>query len=125
VAENAGKLAGRLGELILLGSPRGEHRTNLTDFLNQSHLWGEGCLTIKGAHEWRLPVQEDPHGQARFSFVGNVRAILRFIEQGRLQVAPLLTHVISPAECQTIYTGLREQKETYTGVVFDWTQSTK
>jgi threonine dehydrogenase-like Zn-dependent dehydrogenase len=124
VAEKAGSLAGRLGELILLGSPRGEHRANLTDFLNQSHLWGN-CVTVKGAHEWRLPIPEDPNGQGRFSIEGNIRTILRLIEQGALKIAPLLTHVISPADCQSVYTGLRDQKESYTGVVFDWSQLEK
>ena len=121
VAEKAGSLAGRQGELILLGSPRGEHRANLTDFLNQTHLWGN-CVTVKGAHEWRFPIQEDPNGQGRFSIEGNIRTILRLIEQGSLEIGPLLTHVISPSDAPSVYAGLRDHKESYTGVVFDWSQ---
>lgn len=122
VAGEAAALAGKLGEVILLGSPRREHRADLTPLLNRIHVWNNGCVTFKGAHEWRLPVQEDPEGRGRFSMEGNVRALLRLIGQDRLKIEPLLTHVVSPADCQQVYDGLRDQKEVYTGVVFDWTK---
>lgn len=122
VAATAGTLAGKQGEVILLGSPRQEYVTNLTNFLNQSHLWGSGCITVKGAHEWRYPVAEDPQGYGRFSMEGNVRAILRLIGQKKLQLDPLVTHVVSPKTCQEVYDGLKNQKDVYTGVVFDWSK---
>ncbi len=122
VAAGAGALAGKLGELILLGSPRKEFVTNLTPFLNHTHLWGEGCITVKGAHEWRLPVAEDPSGHARFSLEGNVRALLRLIGGGQLHIDPLLTHVVSPKACQEVYDGLKKPEGAYTGVVFDWSK---
>ena len=121
VAESAVKLAGKLGEMILVGSPRGEHQTNLTPFLNAVHLWGN-CVTLKGAHEWRYPVAPDPQGQAKHSIGRNVEILLRLIADGRLKVQPLLTHVVSPyAAAAEAYAGLREKKDEYLGVVFDWT----
>ena len=37
-----------------------------------------------------------------------------------LQVAPLLTHLASPADCQAVYEGLTGSREEYLGAVFDW-----
>lgn len=122
VAATAGAIASKGGELILLGSPRKEFVTDLTPFLNRTHIWGNGCITVKGAHEWRYPVAEDPQGHGRFSMEGNVRAILRLIDQDKLQIDPLLTHVVSPKACQEVYDGLKNQKDVYTGVVFDWSK---
>lgn len=122
VAATAGALAGKQGEVILLGSPRQEFVTDLTAFLNRTHLWGSGCVTVKGAHEWRYPVAEDRNGYGRFSMEGNVRAILRLIGQKKLQLDPLITHVVSPKACQEVYDGLKNQKDVYTGVVFDWSK---
>ena len=121
VAEEAIALAGKNGELVLLGSPRGSHPADLSRFLNRIHLWGEGCVTVKGAHEWRFPVREDEHG--RHSMEGNARVLLRLLAEGRLRVDPLLTHRAAPSSCQEIYDGLRREKDRYLGVVFDWTRA--
>jgi len=120
VAEKSASLAGKLGEVILLGSPRGKHQADLTDFMNQIHLWGK-CVTFKGAHEWRFPVQKDDSGHAKHSLQRNIEILLRLIAEGRLQIAPLLTHVLPPSECVAAYSGLRDRKDEYLGVVFDWT----
>jgi threonine dehydrogenase-like Zn-dependent dehydrogenase len=62
VAAKAAELAGKLGEVIFLGSPRGEHLGDITAVPNQVHLWGNGCVTFKGAHERCYPVKRDPNG---------------------------------------------------------------
>ena len=121
VAEQAGSLAGKLGEVILLGSPRAKHETDLTPFLNRFHLWDHGCVTLKGAHEWRYPILADKGGHQRHSIERNLRGILRLVEADRLKVAPLITHVLSPADCQAAYDGLRDHKDAYNGIIFDWT----
>lgn len=120
VAEKAALLAGKLGEVILLGSPRGEYQANLTEFLNHIHLWGK-CVTFKGAHEWRYPVHKDPGGFTKHSLPRNIEILLGLIAEGRLQVAPLLTHVLPPSECAAAYAGLRDKRDEYVGVIFDWT----
>lgn len=121
-AERAPRLAGRNGEMILLGSPRGRHETDLTAFLNHSHLWDPfGCVTIKGAHEWRLPVAEHEVGHWRHSMEGNLRIILDLLSSGRLKVDPLLSHDVPPACCQQVYDGLATDKEHFASVVFNWT----
>jgi threonine dehydrogenase-like Zn-dependent dehydrogenase len=48
--------------------------------------------------------------------------LAEWIAGGRLQVAPLLTHLAKPEQCQQIYDGLTGKKEEFLGAVFDWTQ---
>lgn len=120
VIEKAPALAGKNGELILLGSPRGTYRTDLTAFLNYSHLSGHGSITIKGAHEYRFPVKEDPGQNYRHSFQSNVRIILDRIADGRLHTNVLITHRPKPESCVEIYRELRQHPDDFMGIVYDW-----
>ncbi len=122
LAEPAARLAGKLGEVILLGSPRAPHEENVTDLLRHIHLWGDGCVTFKGAHEWRYPVKRDPARQVKHSIERNVDILLGLIATGKLHVEQLITHVLPPDEAPTAYAGLRERKDEYLGVLFDWTR---
>lgn len=120
VASHAAEIAGKLGEVILLGSPRGEYMGDLTTLLNQVHLWGNGCVTFKGAHEWRFPTRRDAQGQTKHSIERNVEILFALIAEGKLRVDELITHVLSPAEAGAAYAGLRDRKEEYLGVLLDW-----
>jgi threonine dehydrogenase-like Zn-dependent dehydrogenase len=122
VAEQAARIASSLGEVILLGSPRGEYKADLTTFLNNIHLIGNGCITFKGAHEWRYPVQTSSQADSRHSLERNAGILLRLIQQRRLKVSELISEVASPSDCQRVYEGLRDRKDDYVGVVFDWTK---
>lgn len=113
-------LAGKLGDVVLLGSPRGKYEADITELLNKVHLWGNGCVSLKGAHEWRYPLK--PSEGCKHSIQRNCEIVLDRIATGALKVKPLITHVVSPSECQTIYQGLQNQKDKYIGVVFDWTK---
>lgn len=119
VAARAAGLAGANGQLVLLGSPRGDFQTNLTEFLNRSHLWDQGCVTIKGAHEWRFPLHENP-GAGRHSIERNLRGLLEMISAGELVLKPLTSHVVPPSECQAVYAGLQNHRDEFLGVVFDF-----
>ena len=110
---------GRLGELVLLGTPRGEVPGDLTDLLNYSHMWPRGSITFKGAHEWRYPVYRDPF--VKHSLERNSRLIWRLQQEGRLALGKLITHVIKPEEAPAAYDALRTQKDNILGVVIDWT----
>jgi 2-desacetyl-2-hydroxyethyl bacteriochlorophyllide A dehydrogenase len=114
------ELAGVKGEVILLGSPRKPLQANVTELLRRVHLWEYGCLTLKGAHEWRQQIHEDPQGFAKHSIERNTKILLHLIAEGRLRVEPLLTHVLHPDLCAEAYRGLREDPDKYVGVVFDW-----
>lgn len=119
--DTAPLLVGKQGEIVLLGSPRAPHHTNVTPFLNQLHLC-RPTAAVKGALEWRYPVRDDGEGFCKHSIERNVRLLLRLLAQGKLKVAPLLTHRASPADCHAVYEGLANQKDVYTGVVFDWSR---
>ena len=106
------------GEIILLGSPRGEFRTDVTDVLNYCHLFPRGCITFKGAHEWRYPTRHDSF--VKHSIERNTSTAFDLIRRGKLFVDPLLTHTIRPDTAQSAYDGLRDKKDEYFGVVMDW-----
>jgi 2-desacetyl-2-hydroxyethyl bacteriochlorophyllide A dehydrogenase len=113
--------AGKLGELILLGSPRGQYSGDFTRFLNYSHLAGDGNITIKGAHEYRFPLAVDPEDRYKHSFESNVDVILDRIADGRLKTRELISHIVKPSEAGAVYRDLQEAKDDYMGVIFDWT----
>ncbi|MCL4545891.1 MAG: zinc-binding alcohol dehydrogenase [Chloroflexi bacterium] len=123
----AARITGRLGEVILLGSPRGRYEADVTEVFNYVHLWSNGCLTFKGAHEWRYPVQAGGDGRKgdtspKHSLERNTHIAFRLMADDRLKVRPLRSHLLPPEQAQTAYVGLRDRKDDYVGVVFDWTQ---
>ena len=108
------------GELILLGSPRGEHHSNVTELLNYVHLVDRGCITLKGAHEWKYPLK--PNSFVKHSLQRNSNIALELIRSEKLVIGPLISHVLHPLhDAQRAYEGLRNDKQHYFGVVFDWT----
>lgn len=118
IALKALRAAGKSGETILLGSPRGEYQADMTELLNQVHLWNNGCVTLKGAHEWRCP--KKPTEGTKHSIERNCEIILRIIAEKKLAIKPLLTHTFSPKDAQEAYQGLLNEKDNFLGVVFDW-----
>jgi 2-desacetyl-2-hydroxyethyl bacteriochlorophyllide A dehydrogenase len=111
------EMAGRHGEVVLLGSPRAPYQADLTPMLARVHLLG---IKLIGALEWTFPIPADTEG-ARHTIEGNYRQILDWIISRRLIVDPLRTHVLPPERCQEAYYGLTHHKDDYLGVVFDWT----
>ncbi|HEY47746.1 MAG: hypothetical protein AMJ88_05770 [Anaerolineae bacterium SM23_ 63] len=106
------------GQVILLGSPRVAHETNVTKMLrSMHHRW----IVIRGALEWRLPPH--PVRGSKHSIASNLQLILDLIQNGKLHVEPLVTHVIEPAQLLEAYHGLLDQKESYLGVVVDWREN--
>jgi threonine dehydrogenase-like Zn-dependent dehydrogenase len=120
LAHTATTFAAPRGKVILLGSPRGEHQTDLTPFLDQVHLWGNGCVTLKGAHEWRYPVPKSR--DYKHSIQRNCEIILDLIRDRRLVVEPMITDVASPSDCQQMYQGLKNEPDDHLGVLFDWSK---
>ena len=120
-AELAVSLTGRDGEgiVVLLGSPRKGHETDLTPFLNHVHLWRGGSVMLRGAHEWRYPRNHGPY--QKHSMARNAEIIFRLMLQNKLCAAPLLTHVYRPATAPRAYAGLQQHPDTHMGVLFDWT----
>lgn len=75
-------------------------------------------LTIIGAHQPKCPVEPNPYYP--WTQAGNRMAAIEDIRDGRLHVAHLISHRVSPAEAPGVYGELREQARDYTGVLIDW-----
>lgn len=119
--ETCCQITRREGEVILLGTPRGEYNTNVTKLLNYVHLDWPGSITVKGALEWRYPLKKAIF--IRHSIERNCLLIMDLIKSGRLNVKELMSHVIKPEQLEEAYNGLLNKKEEYTSVVIDWTCS--
>lgn len=119
VVEQTLDLLALYGEVILLGSPRAPHETNLTAHLQHFHNlpW---CQTMKGALEFTFPTHNTEF--VKHSIERNARIILDLILDKKLLIEPLFSHKIAPDEIQSAYDGLRNTPEEYIGVVIDWSK---
>jgi 2-desacetyl-2-hydroxyethyl bacteriochlorophyllide A dehydrogenase len=109
------RLTATSGELVILGSPRVPFEGNLTEVFQIAHgRW----VTIRGALEWNVPTE----GALSFDYSQRKKldAIFRWIADGRLNLKPMITHVLPPEEIKTAYEGLLKKKEEYVGVVLKW-----
>jgi len=116
--ETCCQITRRLGEVILLGSPRGEYKTDTTEILNYIHLWSRGCLTFKGAHEWRFPIHQVEG--SKHSIERNTQIAMQLICERKLKVRELITHIIKPENIKEAYEGLLNKKDEFLGVIIDW-----
>jgi 2-desacetyl-2-hydroxyethyl bacteriochlorophyllide A dehydrogenase len=107
------------GEMIFLGSPRGVYETDVTPFLNHVHL-APFNVTLKGAHEWKFPVNRNPF--VKHSLERNSELVFDLIARKKIVLEPLLSEVASPSDCSTVYANLRNKKDLYMGILFDWSK---
>jgi 2-desacetyl-2-hydroxyethyl bacteriochlorophyllide A dehydrogenase len=112
-------LMAQFGEIVLLGTPRAPFETNATEIYSHIHL--PGFVSLRGALEWRFPTFKDEF--VKHSVERNSEIILDLIASERIRVAPLYTHKVRPEGAAEAYAGLRDKKDEYVGVVFDWTPS--
>ena len=75
-------------------------------------------IEICGALEWLTPTLPVPG--ARYSIVENIHTIHDLIKRGLLNVDALISHRMNPADIKQAYEGLLNDKETYHGVLLDW-----
>jgi 2-desacetyl-2-hydroxyethyl bacteriochlorophyllide A dehydrogenase len=107
----------RGGQVLLLGVIRQVSEMPASDLIRKIFLkWA----TVKSSWEWQLPQRESD--QVQTSIESNSRDVLRLIQDGRIRVAPLISHIITPDEIQGAYEGLLNRKDDYWGVVIDWTK---
>lgn len=124
VVEGAIAYAANSATMVLVGSPRGQYDTDLTPFLHAFHLWGgqRMNMTLKGAHEWKIPLAPAATGYCKHSQVRNVRQLAEWMLSGKLKVDPLLSRVYDPDEPMAAYVDLLNSKDEVLGAVFDWTR---
>ncbi|MCF8361788.1 MAG: zinc-binding alcohol dehydrogenase [Prolixibacteraceae bacterium] len=116
VITNSLDIVSLYGEVLLLGSPRAPYETNVTDIYNKVHL--PNFANLKGALEWRFPTFKNEF--VKHSLERNSEIIMNLINEEKLNVAPLLTHTLSPEKSPEAYKGLKDKKDKFIGVVFQW-----
>lgn len=108
-------ITGTEGQVIALGTPRVSVPGDLTAAFNRIH---RGRLTVRGAHEWFLPMYPDIGN--RTSQFSKQQMLLDWMARGLLRVEPLISHRMPPVQVKAAYDGLLHQPDLYTGVGLVW-----
>lgn len=106
------------GNVVLLGSPRRSLTTDVTPLLNRVHLWRGGSVNLKGAHEWRYPLRNDPF--AKHSIERNLAIVFDLMARRELILEPLVARTASSEQAPEAFAAMQERPERMIGVLFDW-----
>ena len=102
-----------LGRISLLGCTRVSDCA--VDYYQQVHRPG---VKLIGAHNFVRPkVESYPH---HWTHQDDCKAILNLLGAGRIQVAPIVSRVVSPTDAPEIYNQLCDDPKFPMGTVFDW-----
>lgn len=102
-----------MGRISLLGCTRISDCP--IDYYQQVHRPG---VKLIGAHNLVRPkVESYPH---HWTHQDDCKAILDLLSAGRIQVAPIVSRVVSPTEAPGIFRQLCDDPEFPMGTVFDW-----
>ena len=112
VFQPALRLCRRLGRFVLLGSTGFPSRQCLT-----ADVMSRG-ITITAAHDRHPPEQGNEY--YFWSHTNMQRLFFDFLAQGRMQVAPLTSHLFPPEQAPKVYRDLLERRGDFLGVLFDW-----
>jgi len=113
--ENAVLSTGRNGHVVLLGTPRTDHVTNITPILNAIHM---KMLTVHGALNRRFPFEEKEG--SRISVRRSMDYLTELMLKKTIDVEKFISHVIKPEEIMSAYEGLMYHKDQYTSVIIRW-----
>lgn len=115
--EMAIKVAGTHGQVVLLGSPRTEHITNVTESFNAIHT---KMLTVIGGFNRRYPYHESEG--SRLSLTRGLKYLEQLLNKKVINTDAFVSHIITPTaeNIMDAYRGLMYEKEKYTGVIIDW-----
>ena len=109
--------AAREGRISLLGCTRISNCP--IDYYQQVHRPG---IKLIGAHNSVRPLHESrPH---EWTHQDDCKAILALLGAGRIQVKPIISRVVRPADAPAIYTQLCDDPAFPLGTVFDWRDET-
>jgi 2-desacetyl-2-hydroxyethyl bacteriochlorophyllide A dehydrogenase len=110
-------LAQNGGEIVMIGAPWGGDENSVPSSRLTRDLFFR-FLTLRSGSEWELPRQPVP--QLVDSILANIETGLGWLQDGRLQVDPLITHRLPAAEIQHAYESLLARKDEYLGVILRW-----
>ncbi len=107
------RCASRMGRIALLGCTRVSD--SAVDYYSQVHKPG---VRLIGAHNMVRPrVESYPH---HWTHQDDCTAILSLLAAGRIEVAPIVSRVVSPTEAPEVYNELCDDPAFPIGTVFDW-----
>ncbi len=101
------------GRISLLGCTRISD-VNI-DYYQYVHRRG---ITLIGAHTMTRPGTDSRPGE--WTERDDYRAFLKLVAAGRLQIRPIISEIVSPADAPAVYLKLAEMKNPPLGIVFDW-----
>ena len=105
--------AATMGRIALLGCTRVSDTA--IDYYREVHRPG---VKLIGAHNFIRPkVESYPH---HWTHQDDCRAILDLLSAGRIEVAPIISRVVSPEDATAIYSELCDDPRFPIGTVFDW-----
>ena len=111
--QQALRCAAPMGRISLLGCTRVSDCP--VDYYTQVHRPG---VKLIGAHNFVRPkVESYPH---HWTHQDDCKAILQLLGAGRIQVAPIISRVVSPVDAPEIYNELCDDPKFPMGTVFDW-----
>lgn len=111
--QQALQCAAPMGRISLLGCTRVSDCS--VDYYTQVHRPG---VKLIGAHNFVRPkVESYPH---HWTHQDDCKAILNLLGAGRIQVAPIISRVVSPVDAPEIYNELCDDPHFPMGTVFDW-----
>lgn len=115
----AARLVQPNGEVSIVGTPWGAGDPSFSAHALLGRIF-VGYVTLRSGWEWQIPTLPTKFESSSLEL--SASSILGWLAEGRIQVEPLLTHVISPADCQESYSNFANRTGGALGVVFDWTQ---
>jgi len=104
------------GEVALIGVPW-KQRCNAHAFAI-THAVFHRYLHLHSGWEWELPMHRTDF--CRGSIMENLRSAMEWITQGRVRLEGLY-ETARPAEAQSVYEALSQQKTSALSTIFDWT----
>ncbi len=105
----------REGRVSLLGCTRVSDAP--IDFYQYVHQRG---VSLIGAHTFVRPKQESKPGY--WTEKDDFRTLLALLSRKKLQVRPMISEIVSPAEAAAVYKKLAKNEHPPLGIVFDWNQ---
>lgn len=102
------------GRISLLGCTRISDQT--IDFYRYVHCRG---ISLSGSHTMVRPKFESrPNGE--WTEFDDYRTFFNYVKSRRLQVAPIISRMVSPRDAEEVYRQLGFEKNPPLGVLFDW-----
>jgi threonine dehydrogenase-like Zn-dependent dehydrogenase len=105
-------IVGRLGRVILLGSPRGRLEI---DPYRDIHSKG---VSLIGAHANTVASAATPYYP--WTMAEHRRLALELTRQGRLHTESLITHHVPAAKALSVWDALMNHQQDYLGLIIDW-----